>query len=231
MNYYSTGNKKLKQSLRDAVFGGLAPDGGLYMPEKIRVLPRNQILSFREKDFLQISREIAINLFSDDLPEKDIIRITDSAISFDTPLVKVEDGIYTLELFHGPTLAFKDVGARFMARMLGHFTGGLDQEINVLVATSGDTGSAVANGFFEVEGVRVFILYPSGGVSQLQEKQLTTLGGNITALEISGTFDDCQRMVKSAFQDADLREKLILTSANSINLARFLPQSFYYFNA
>ena len=145
--------------------------------------------------------------------------------------MKVEDGIYTLELFHGPTLAFKDVGARFMARMLGHFTRGLDQEINVLVATSGDTGSAVASGFWNVEGIQVFILYPSGGVSHLQEKQLTTLGGNITALEISGTFDDCQRLVKSAFRDPDLTEKLLLTSANSINLARLLPQSFYYFNA
>ncbi len=231
MNYYSTGNRQLRRSLKDAVLDGLAPDGGLYMPESIPVLPKEQLHSFKTKTFPEISREIALSLFHEDLPEPDIIRITDSAINFDTPLVKVEDGIYTLELFHGPTLAFKDVGARFMARMLEHFTRGLNQKINVLVATSGDTGSAVASGFLNVEGVQVFILYPSGGVSKLQEMQLTTLGGNITALEISGTFDDCQRLVKSAFQDSDLTKNMILTSANSINLARLLPQSFYYFNA
>lgn len=231
MNYYSTENRQLRRSLKDAVLEGLATDGGLYMPESIPVLPKKQIQSFKSKTFLEISREIALSLFHEDLPETEILNITDSAINFDTPLVMIEKGIYTQELFHGPTLAFKDVGARFMARMMGHFTWGLDQEINVLVATSGDTGSAVASGFWNVEGIQVYILYPSGGVSQLQEKQLTTLGGNITALEVSGTFDDCQRLVKSAFQDKDLSEKLILTSANSINLARLLPQSFYYFNA
>ncbi|MFC2115233.1 threonine synthase [Bacteroidota bacterium] len=231
MNYYSTENRQLKRSLKDAVLEGLAPDGGLYMPEQIPVLPKEQLLSFRNKTFVEISREIAIHCFGGDLPEPDIADITNSAINFDAPLVEVEKGIHSLELYHGPTLAFKDVGARFMARMLGHLTGGLKRDINVLVATSGDTGSAVASGFWNVEGVRVFILYPSGGVSHLQEKQLTTLGGNITALEISGTFDDCQRMVKSAFRDSDLTGKLILTSANSINLARLLPQSFYYFNA
>ena len=231
MNYYSTENRQLRRSLKDAVLEGLAKDGGLYMPESIPVLPKKQIQSFKSKTFLEISREIALSLFHEDLPETEILNITDSAINFDTPLVMIEKGIYTQELFHGPTLAFKDVGARFMARMMGHFTRGLDQEINVLVATSGDTGSAVASGFWNVEGIQVYILYPSGRVSQLQEKQLTTLGGNITALEVSGTFDDCQRLVKSAFQDKDLSEKLILTSANSINLARLLPQSFYYFNA
>jgi len=231
MNYYSTENRQLRRSLKDAVLEGLATDGGLYMPESIPVLPKKQIQSFKSKTFLEISREIALSLFHEDLPETEILNITDSAINFDTPLVMIEKGIYTQELFHGPTLAFKDVGARFMARMMGHFTRGLDQEINVLVATSGDTGSAVASGFWNVEGIQVYILYPSGRVSQLQEKQLTTLGGNITALEVSGTFDDCQRLVKSAFQDKDLSEKLILTSANSINLARLLPQSFYYFNA
>lgn len=231
MKYYSTENRQLRWSLKDAVLGGLAPDGGLFMPERIPMLTVDQLKSFRTKSFLEISREIAVCLFSDDLSESDIVNITDSAINFDTPLVRVEDGIYTQELFHGPTLAFKDVGARFMARMLGYFTRGLDREINVLVATSGDTGSAVASGFWNVEGIRVFILYPSGGVSRLQEKQLTTLGGNITALEISGTFDDCQKLVKSAFRDNTLAGKLILTSANSINLARLLPQSFYYFNA
>ncbi|KPL16628.1 MAG: threonine synthase [Bacteroides sp. SM23_62] len=231
MNYYSTENRQLKRSLKDAVLEGLAPDGGLFMPERIPLLTEAQIQSFRSKSFHEISRDIAISLFHEDLNETEIIEITDAAINFDTPLVYVEEGIYTLELFHGPTLAFKDVGARFMARMLGHFTMGLDREINVLVATSGDTGSAVASGFWNVEGIRVFILYPSGGVSRLQEKQLTTLGGNIMALEIAGTFDDCQRLVKSAFQDKDLHDHLILTSANSINLARLLPQSFYYFNA
>jgi threonine synthase len=231
MQYYSTENRQLRWPLKDAVLRGLAPDGGLFMPLRIPVLPVDQLKSFRTKSFLEISREVAVCLFNEDLSESDIINITDSAINFDTPLIRVEEGIYTQELFHGPTLAFKDVGARFMARMLGYFTGGLDREINVLVATSGDTGSAVASGFWNVEGIRVFILYPSGGVSRLQEKQLTTLGGNITALEISGTFDDCQKLVKSAFRDSTLSEELILTSANSINLARLLPQSFYYFNA
>ena len=231
MNYYSTENRKLRRTLKDAVLDGLATDGGLYMPESIPVIPKKQLQSFNSKTFLEISREIALNLFHEDLTESEILDITETAINFDTPLVEVEEDIYTQELFHGPTLAFKDVGARFMARMMGHFTMGLDQEINVLVATSGDTGSAVASGFWNVEGIQVYILYPSGGVSQLQEKQLTTLGGNITALEVSGTFDDCQRLVKSAFQDKDLTEKLILTSANSINLARLLPQTFYYFNA
>jgi len=231
MIYYSTENRQLRRSLKDAVLEGLAPDGGLYMPESIPVLPAEQLQSFKSKTFLEIAREIALSLFHEDLPESEILNITDSAINFDTPLVKLEDDIYTQELFHGPTLAFKDVGARFMARMMGQFTSGLDQEIKVLVATSGDTGSAVASGFWNVDGIQVYILYPSGGVSQLQEKQLTTLGGNITALEVSGTFDDCQRLVKSAFRDRDLTEKLIMTSANSINLARLLPQSFYYFNA
>ncbi len=231
MQYYSTENRQLKRSLKEAVLGGLAPDGGLFMPERIPFLAQEQIRSFRSKSFREISREVATSLFREDLDEADINEITDAAINFDAPLVKVEEAVYTLELFHGPTLAFKDVGARFMARMLGHFTRGLDRAINVLVATSGDTGSAVASGFWNVEGIRVFILYPSGGVSRLQEKQLTTLGGNITALEVAGTFDDCQRLVKSAFRDKELTDHLILTSANSINLARLLPQSFYYFNA
>jgi len=231
MNYYSTENRKLRRTLKDAVLDGLATDGGLYMPESIPVLSKKQLQSFKSKTFVEIAREIALSLFHEDLTESEILDITETAINFDTPLVEVEEDIYAQELFHGPTLAFKDVGARFMARMMGHFTMGLDQEINVLVATSGDTGSAVASGFWNVEGIQVYILYPSSGVSQLQEKQLTTLGGNITALEVSGTFDDCQRLVKSAFQDKDLTEKLILTSANSINLARLLPQTFYYFNA
>jgi threonine synthase len=213
------------------VLEGLAPDSGLFMPERIPLIPPEQVHSFRQKSFAEISQEIAIALFGEDLRETEIADITRTAINFDTPVTRLEKDIYALELFHGPTLAFKDVGARFMARMLGHFTVGLDREVNVLVATSGDTGSAVASGFWNVEGIRVYILYPSGGVSELQEKQLTTLGGNITALEIAGTFDDCQRMAKQAFRDPALTGKLILTSANSINLARLLPQSFYYFNA
>ena len=231
MEYYSTGDPQIRSSLREAVLRGLAPDGGLYMPSVIPRLAGDQIDSLRGKSFLEIALEVALALFREDLDEDTIMQITEAAFNFDTPLVQVEDGIYSLELFHGPTLAFKDVGARFMARMLGHFTRDMDSEINVLVATSGDTGSAVANGFWNVEGIRVFILYPSGGVSPLQEKQLTTLGGNITALEVSGTFDDCQRMVKKAFTDTGLSGDRILTSANSINLARLLPQSFYYFNA
>ena len=231
MNYYSTGDRKLRRSLKEAVLEGLAPDGGLFMPGHIPVLSMKQLHSFGDKTFREISREIAGILFKKDLPGSEIVRITDESITFDAPLEEVENGVYSLELFHGPTLAFKDFGARFMARMLGYFTGGLESEIRVLVATSGDTGSAVASGFWNVPGVRVFILYPSGGVSHLQELQLTTMGGNITALEISGSFDDCQRMVKLAFQDRMLKEKMILTSANSINLARLLPQTFYYFNA
>jgi threonine synthase len=231
MEYYSTGNPQIRSGLREAVLRGLAPDGGLYMPAAVPRLGRERIDAFRGKAFPEIATEVALALFADDLPEEAVIEITEGAISFDTPLVHVEEGIYALELFHGPTLAFKDVGARFMARMLGHFTRDMDREINVLVATSGDTGSAVANGFWNVDGVRVFILYPSGGVSPLQEKQLTTLGGNITALEVRGTFDDCQDMVKKAFTDPALSGDRILTSANSINLARLLPQSFYYFNA
>jgi threonine synthase len=231
MRYYSTSDPQLQKNLREAVLQGLAPDGGLYMPATIPELSKDQIASFHGKSFKDISIEVATALFKTDLPEDVIASITGDAISFDTPLVEVEEQIYSLELFYGPTLAFKDVGARFMARMLGYFTRDLNQEINVLVATSGDTGSAVASGFWNVDGIRVFILYPSGAVSKLQEKQLTTLGGNITALEVSGTFDDCQNMVKKAFLDKELTSKGILTSANSINLARLLPQSFYYFNA
>jgi threonine synthase len=231
MEYYSTGDPHIRKNLREAVLEGLAPDGGLYMPASIPRLSKDQIASFHGKSFSEISCEVANVLFHEDLPEKAIASITGDALSFDAPLVRVEDQVFSLELFHGPTLAFKDVGARFMARMLGYFTTDLSRDINVLVATSGDTGSAVANGFYNVDRIRVFILYPSGGVSAIQEKQLTTLGGNITALEIDGSFDDCQRLVKKAFIDPQLTADRILTSANSINLARLLPQSFYYFYA
>ena len=231
MEYYSTGDPLVRKNLHDAVLDGLAPDGGLYMPARIPRLSQEQIQAFRGKSLAGISGELAYAFFHEDLPPEVIAEITGAAISFDTPLVKVEEQVYSLELFHGPTLAFKDVGARFMARLLGYFTRDLNREINVLVATSGDTGSAVANGFRNVDGIRVFILFPRGGVSELQEMQLTTLGGNIIALEIDGTFDDCQRLVKRAFTDTGLTASNILTSANSINLARFLPQSFYYFHA
>jgi len=201
------------------------------MPVAIPVIGRATLEQIREMDLAGIAVALARELFGDDVPQKDLEELTRDAIHFDTPLVQVEEGIYSLELFHGPTLAFKDVGARFLARLLGHFTRDLDQEIHVLVATSGDTGSAVANGFLGVDGIRVHVLYPSGLVTPLQEKQFSTLGENIRALEVQGSFDDCQRLVKEAFLDKDLSQDMILTSANSINLARFLPQAFYYFRA
>jgi threonine synthase len=229
MHYYSTGNRELRSGLREAVMRGLAPDRGLYMPRTFPVLTRSTLESFRGMDLSGIAVQVALALFGEDIPESDLKEITEGAVNFDTPLVQVEEGLYALELFHGPTLAFKDVGARFLARLLGYYTRNLEEHIHVLVATSGDTGSAVANGFLGVEGIRVHVLYPSGGVTPLQEKQFTTLGHNITALEVKGTFDDCQRLVKQAFMDKELTDRRTLTSANSINLARFLPQAFYYF--
>ncbi len=231
MNYYSTNDRHLKVGLKEAVFKGLARDGGLYMPERIPRVPDKFLEAIAHHDLQDIAVFLSRLLFGDDIPEADIVEIASASINFITPLVNVEGRISTLELFHGPTLAFKDAGARFMARMFGWFTKDYDREIHVLVATSGDTGSAVANGFFGVPGVRVHILYPKGKVSRIQEKQFTTLGGNITALEVAGSFDDCQKMVKTAFSDTDTTERLTLTSANSINLARLLPQSFYYFDA
>ena len=231
MKYYSTNNRKDLYTLREAVLKGLAPDKGLFMPESIPVFTRYELESMKGFNLAEIGLMVSEKLFGDDIPEDDLTDLVSEAVNFDTPVIKVEDQIFALELFHGPTLAFKDVGARFMARMLGYFTRDLDQEVHVLVATSGDTGSAVANGFLGVEGVRVHVLYPSGMVSPLQEKQFTTLGNNITALEVQGTFDDCQALVKEAFMDQELGKQMQLTSANSINLARFLPQSFYYFRA
>jgi len=201
------------------------------MPVSVPVISRAMLEGFRGMDLTAIAIQLSQSLFGEDIPENELKKITEEAINFDTPLVEVEEGIYALELFHGPTLAFKDVGARFLARLLGHFTRELNEDIHVLVATSGDTGSAVANGFLDIEGIRVHVLYPSGGVTPLQEKQFTTLGNNITALEVKGSFDDCQRLVKEAFMDEELTNQLTLTSANSINLARFLPQAFYYFRA
>ena len=230
MRYYSTENRNLKKNLKDAVLQGLAEDNGLFMPENFPVFQSSFLKEIRNMSFSEISSLIAIHFFGDDIPACDLEEITTDAISFETPLVRIHDNVYTLELFHGPTFAFKDVGARFMARLLGYFIKGYHEEVNVLVATSGDTGSAVANGFLKIPGIRVHILYPKGLVSILQEKQFTTLGENITAIEIDGTFDDCQRLVKSAFLDKDLRQKITLSSANSINLARLIPQTFYYFN-
>jgi threonine synthase len=230
MKYYSTRNKNLKKSLEEAVTHGLAEDHGLFMPETIPRFPSSFFSDLHRLSFREISLCIAKKFFDDDIPAGDLEKITFDAINFDTPLVHVNDRIFALELFHGPTFAFKDIGARFMARLLGYFIRGYSREVHVLVATSGDTGSAVANGFWKVPGIKVHILYPKGLVSSVQEHQFTTLGENISALEIKGNFDDCQRLVKMAFLDNDLNAGITLTSANSINIARLIPQTFYYFN-
>lgn len=232
MQYYSTSGYAPKTTLQDAVVKGLAPDKGLYMPERIPTIPKAFFNNISEMSLQDIAYVVANTLFGDDIDSETLKKIVNETLNFDIPLVHVNGNRYSLELFHGPTLAFKDVGARFMARLLGYFNKkNGTKDVNVLVATSGDTGSAVANGFLGVDGVKVFVLYPKGKVSKIQEAQFTTLGQNITALEISGTFDDCQALVKNAFIDAELNEKLQLTSANSINVARFLPQMFYYFYA
>lgn len=231
MIYYSTNHNAASAGLREAVVRGLAPDRGLYMPERLEKLGKQFFDEIDKMSFREMSMQVAQAFFGEDIPEQDLQKIVYDTLSFDTPVVKVEENIYSLELFHGPTLAFKDVGARFMARLLGYFNKEEKQLVNVLVATSGDTGSAVANGFLGVEGVHVYVLYPKGKVSPIQECQFTTLGQNITAVEIDGVFDDCQAIVKNAFMDEELNSRLKLTSANSINVARFLPQAFYYFNA
>ena len=232
MNYYSTNHQSPLATLQEAVTRGLAPDKGLYMPEAIRPLPRDFYEHIDRLSLQEIACRVADAFFGDDVPQETLHDLVTDTLSFDIPLVPVGRDIYSLELFHGPTLAFKDVGARFMARLLGYFIRREGEgEVNVLVATSGDTGSAVANGFLGVPGIRVYVLYPKGKVSEIQEKQFTTLGRNITAIEVDGTFDDCQALVKDAFMDADLNAHMRLTSANSINVARFLPQSFYYFHA
>lgn len=228
MQFYSTNSPDVKVSLKEAVLRGLAADKGLYMPEAIPQLDASFFEDIENKSLQEIGFEVLKPFFCPDIPEDQFKTLVDDALSFDIPAVKVTDDIFSLELFHGPTLAFKDVGARFMARILSYFVQGQDREINILVATSGDTGSAVANGFYKVAGINVFVLYPKGLVSEVQEKQFTTLGENITSIEVDGTFDDCQRMVKEAFMDQELNDKLVLTSANSINLARLLPQSIYY---
>lgn len=231
MQYYSTNNPTTRESLETAVVKGLAADRGLYMPTSIRPLPQEFFDNIQNMSLQEISFRVAECFFGEDIPAEDLRQIVYDTMSFDIPAVRVTDNIYSLELFHGPTLAFKDVGARFMARLLGYFNKkqGGDRLVNVLVATSGDTGSAVANGFLGVPGIHVYVLYPKGKVSPIQECQFTTLGQNITAIEVEGVFDDCQAMVKSAFMDEELNQHMKLTSANSINVARFLPQSFYYF--
>jgi threonine synthase len=232
MKYYSTNGQVPPATLQEAVVKGLAGDKGLFMPERIGRLPVAFFREMKDMSFQEIAFIVANAFFGEDMETGTLRTIVYDTLSFDTPLVPVSKSIYSLELFHGPTLAFKDVGARFMARLLGHFIReqGI-RDVHVLVATSGDTGSAVANGFLGVDGIHVHVLYPKGKVSAIQECQFTTLGRNITALEIDGVFDDCQALVKNAFMDAGLNAKLKLTSANSINVARFLPQAFYYFYA
>ena len=258
MKYYSTNHQAPTATLEKAVVKGLAEDRGLYMPETIKALPREFLDNIEKYSFQEIAYTVADAFFGEDVEADALKKIVYDTLAFDCPVVKVEDNIYSLELFHGPTLAFKDVGARFMARLLQYFikkqaasttidarisqgtaaTGSVcccntatNGTVNVLVATSGDTGSAVANGFLGVDGIHVYVLYPKGKVSKIQESQFTTLGKNITAIEVDGVFDDCQALVKNAFMDAELNQHMRLTSANSINVARFLPQAFYYFNA
>ncbi|MBR3068122.1 MAG: threonine synthase [Prevotella sp.] len=241
MKYYSTNHQAPVADLRKAVVKGLAEDRGLYMPEEIYKLPKAFFDDMPQLRFQDIAYNVASQFFGDDIDLDGLKELVYDTLQFDCPVVKVKENIYSLELFHGPTLAFKDVGARFMARLLQYFirqqrsarsdASGAKQTVNVLVATSGDTGSAVANGFLGVEGIHVYVLYPKGKVSPIQECQFTTLGQNITAVEVDGVFDDCQRLVKSAFMDEELCRHMMLTSANSINVARFLPQAFYYFNA
>lgn len=233
MQYYSTNGKAPLATLQKAVVKGLAEDKGLYMPQRIKPLPQSFFDNIQNLSFQEIAYQVADCFFGEDVEADALRKIVYDTLAFDVPLVKVTGNIYSLELFHGPTLAFKDVGARFMARLLAYFTSQSSRasqaSINVLVATSGDTGSAVANGFLGVEGIHVYVLYPKGKVSPIQECQFTTLGQNITAIEVDGVFDDCQALVKSAFMDEELNAHMLLTSANSINVARFLPQSFYYF--
>ena len=229
MKYYSLNKISPVVDFKAATIAGQAPDKGLYFPEFIPQVNKDLIKNIEQYSNAEIAYEVIRPYVGDVIPEDELKRIAAESINFDIPLVQVSDHIYALELFYGPTLAFKDVGARFMSRCLGYFAKDKKEKITVLVATSGDTGGAVANGFYDVEGINVVILYPSGKVSNVQEKQLTTLGKNIHALEVNGTFDDCQQLVKQAFTDKELRQKLFLTSANSINVARWLPQQFYYF--
>jgi threonine synthase len=231
MQLYSTNNPALRTNLREAIFQGLPADNGLYMPVNIPVMPASFIQNLDQYTFPEIALHLAKAMIGDEIPEHDLAAIIQKAINFPAPVVQLEEHTTVLELFHGPSLAFKDFGARFMAQTMSYFNRGEEQELTILVATSGDTGGAVAAGFYQTPGIRVVILYPSGKVSPLQEKQLTTLGHNITALEVDGTFDDCQALVKQAFLDTALRQQLRLSSANSINISRLIPQIFYYWEA
>ena len=231
MNFYSTNNSSIKADFREATIRGQAPDQGLYFPEQIPIIDPHFFENIEEYSDEEVAFKVIKPYVGPVIQANDLMKIVTQTINFPIPLVRVKESIYALELFHGPTLAFKDVGARFMSRCLAYFTKDRQEKVVVLVATSGDTGGAVANGFYNVPGVEVVILYPSGKVSSVQEKQLTTLGENIHALEVDGTFDHCQQLVKKAFADAELNKKLFLTSANSINVARWLPQQFYYFLA
>ncbi len=231
MQLYSTNNKDLRVSFKEAVFNSLPADRGLYMPETIPALDPAFITNLHRYSLPEIAFTVAKNILNEDIPDHDLKRIIDDAINFDAPVVSLEENIHVLELFHGPSLAFKDFGARFMSRVMSYFLEAGEKELNVLVATSGDTGGAVALGFLGVPNTRVTILYPKGKVSPIQELQLTTNGQNIRAIEVEGTFDDCQALVKQAFNDPELKANFRLTSANSINISRLIPQTFYYFNA
>ena len=231
MNYYSTNNKNNQVSFRQAILRGLADDRGLFLPESIPPLSKSFLESLSHLSFQEIAFEVSKYFIEDEIPKSDLMNIIESSISFEAPLINFSDQLNILELFHGPTLAFKDFGARFMAQTMKYFLKDNDKEINILVATSGDTGSAVANGFLNIRGINVIVLFPKGKISKIQEKQITTLGNNITAVEVEGTFDDCQRFVKAAFVDKELKSNLNLSSANSINIGRLIPQSFYYFES
>ena len=231
MNYYSTNNKSEKVTFRSAILKGLAEDKGLFMPETIPTLGSGFINNLKDLTFQEISLKVASQFIENEISNVKLEEIISKSITFSAPVKKLSDQFYVLELFHGPTLAFKDFGARFMARVMEHFVESENKNINILVATSGDTGSAVANGFLNVDGIDVTVLFPKNKISKLQEKQITTLGNNITALEIDGTFDDCQSLVKKAFVDEELKSKVKLSSANSINIGRLIPQSFYYFES
>lgn len=231
MKYHSTNKQSSLTSFKEATILGQAPDRGLFFPERIPQVDKGLIEKISDFSDEEIAYRVIAPYVGSEIPEEKLRQIVSETVNFPIPLIQVNDSIFSLELFHGPTLAFKDIGARFMSRCLGHFVKDDSRKVTVLVATSGDTGGAVANGFYNVDGVEVVILYPSGKVSPVQEKQLTTLGNNIHALEVTGTFDDCQQMVKQAFADKELTQKKFLTSANSINVARWLPQQFYYFFA
>jgi threonine synthase len=231
MKLYSTNHQSPNVDLEEAVFRGLPPDNGLYMPTEFKALPQTFWDNVQNLSLQEIAFEISNTLIGDDISADDLRKLINNAIDFSAPIVEIEENTYCLELFHGPSMAFKDFGARFMAALMSYFLQKSQKQIHILVATSGDTGGAVAQGFFKTPNIDVTILYPSGKVSDIQEKQLTTLGENVRALEVNGTFDDCQKLVKQAFLDTELTEKFDLASANSINIARLIPQAFYYVNA